>query len=225
MVVVIPPEVAEQFDEDLSAFVEDPRLDVDEDEASSSEIRTTATASSVLDGEHDPRDELPEDADDAPRVKPMVPLSPADPFLFTHNSLRNLWEEAMDVQSNSPRPVVLHRSIPVGPYELAVIPTGRGRSAVRAVLQGMQAGKQIEMFTPLANGRDAGSRAVIAVWIYQDSSMAVVHLNFQNKERYVLWDARDAHQFNYENIEELRIRLSVMNLEVPDQLDRVLSRK
>ncbi len=225
MVVVIPPEVAEQFDEDLSAFVQDPRLDVDEDEASSSEIRTTQQRRPFWMGSTIPRDELPEDADDAPRVKPMVPLSPADPFLFTHNSLRNLWEEAMDAQDNSPRPVVVHRTIPVGPYELAVIPTGRGRSAVRAVLQGMQAGKQIEMFTPLANGRDAGSRAVIAVWTYQDSSMAVVHLNFQNKERYVLWDARDAHQFNYENVEELRIRLSVMNLEVPDQLDRVLSRK
>ncbi len=226
MVVAIPPEVAEQLDLDLSALVEDTRLDEDEDEdgPSPAETRRARERRPFWVGSTIPRDELPSD-DDVPRVKPMVPLSPADPFLFTQNSLHNLWEEAMEVQRNSTRPVVLHRTIPVGPYELAVIPTGRGRSAVRAVLQGMQVGKQIEMFTPLAVGRDSTSRPVIAVWIYQDMSTAVAYLDFQQKERYILWDARDAHQFNYDFVEELRIRLSVMNLEVPDQLDRILSRK
>ena len=224
MVIAIPLEVAEQLDEDLSAFVDDPRLDEDEDEASPAETRRTAERRPFWVGSTIPREELPSD-DEAPRVKVMVPLSPADPFLFTQNSLRNLWEEAMDAQGTSARPVVLHRTIPVGPYELAVVPTGRGRSAVRAVLQGMQAGKQIEMFTPLALGRDSASRTVIAIWIYQDASMAVVHLDFQYKERYILWHAPDAHQFNYDYVEELRLRLSAMNLEVPAQLDRVLSRK
>ena len=69
-------------------------------------------------------------------------------------------------------------------------------------------GKQIEMFTPLALGRDPASRTVIAIWIYQDASMAVVYLDFQYKERYILWHAPDAHQFNYDYVEELRIRLS-----------------
>ena len=157
----------------------------------------------------------------------MVPLSPADPFLFTQHSLRNLWEEAMDAQGNSTRPLVLQRTIPVGPYALAVIPTGRGRSAsaVRAVLQGMQQrGKQIEIFTPTALAKgDRASRTMIAIWIYQDASTAVVHLDFHYKERYILWHARDAQQFNYENIAEMKNRLSVMNLEVPDQLDRIFS--
>ena len=55
--------------------------------------------------------------------------------------------------------------------------------------------------------------------------MAVVHLDFKSKERYILWDARDAHQFNYENVEELRIRLSTMNLEIPGHLDGILAKK
>jgi len=162
----------------------------------------------------------------------MVTLSPADPFLFTQDILRNLWEGAMDARDNSPRPHVLHRTIPVGPYELAVIPTGniarsalRGRSAVRAVVQGMQQGKQIEVFTPPALARDSASRTVIAIWIYQDASMAVVHLDFQYKERCIFWHAPDAHQFNFNYLEELRLRLSTLSLEVPDQLDRILSKE
>ena len=87
----------------------------------------------------------------------------------------------------------------------------------------MQQGKQIEIFTPSALARDSASRTVIAIWIYQDASMAVVHLDFQYKERYILWHAPDAHQFNFDYVEELRHRLSTVNLEVPDQLDRILS--
>ena len=238
MLIAIPVEVAEQLDEDLFAFVDDPQLDedetspsegqwTDEDETSPSEGRGTGKRRPFWVGGRMPRDE-PLSDDDEPRVKAMVPLSPADPFLFTQNSLRNLWEEAMNAQGNSPRPLLRHRAIPVGPYELAVIPTGRGRSAeaVRAVLQGMQQGtKQIEVFTPSARARDSASRTVIAIWIYQDASTAVVHLDFQYKERYILWHAPDAQQFNYDSVEELRIRLSTMNLEIPDQLDKILSRK
>jgi hypothetical protein len=86
----------------------------------------------------------------------------------------------------------------------------------------MPRGKQIEIMTPLAVARDSTSRPALAVWIYQDASIAVVHLDFQFKERYILWDAPDAIQINYDFVEELRIRLSVMNLEVPDRLDRIL---
>ncbi len=122
---------------------------------------------------------------------------------------------------------LVHRTIPVGPYELAVVPTGGGRirSAVRAVLQGMQQGKQIEIFTPPVLEKDPASRPAIAIWIYQDASMAVVHLDFQYKERFILWHAPDAHHFNFDYAEELRHRLSTLNLQVPDQLDRILSKK
>ncbi len=208
MVIAIPLDVAEQLDLDLSAFVDDPRID--EDEASPSESQATRERRPFYVGGVIPRDERPsDDDDDAPRVKVLVPLSPADPFLFTQNILRDLWEGAMDGQDIATRPRLVHRTIPVGQYKLAVIPTVRGRSAesVRAVLQGMQQGKQIEIFTPSARARNSASRAVIAIWIYQDASMAVVHLDNHHKERYILWHAPDAQQFNFDYVEELRHRL------------------
>ncbi len=116
--------------------------------------------------------------------RPLVPLSQADPFLFNQNILRNLWEEAMDRAGQLTRPQLVHRTIPVGPYELAVVPTGRGRiGRPGRSCRACSMGKQIEIFTPPALGKDRASRTVIAIWIYQDASMAVVHLDFQYKER------------------------------------------
>ena len=222
MLIAIPLEVAEQFDLDLSAFVEDPRIDEDESPSGS---QANIERRPFYVGGIIPREERPSD-DDAPRFQVKVPLSPPEPFLFTQNVLRNLWEGAIDGQDIAERPRVLHRTIPVGQYKLAVIPTVRGRSgeSVRAVLQGMQQGKQIEIFTPSARARNSVSRTVIAIWIYQDASMAAVHLDHHYKERYILWHAPDAQQFNFDYLEELRHRLSSLNLEVPEQLDRILSK-
>jgi eukaryotic-like serine/threonine-protein kinase len=224
MVIAIPLEVAKQLDLDLFAYVDDPGLP-EEDEASPTERQRTEERRPFYVGATIPRDE-PESDDDVPRVKAMVPLSPADPFVFTQDSLRNLWEGAMVAQDNSTNPDLLsNRTIPVGPYRFAVIPTRRGRSAVRAVLQGMQQGKEIEILTPLVLARESASRTVIAIWVYRDGSAAVVHLDFQSKDRYILWHAPNAHQFNFAYFEELRERLSTVSLEVPDQLDRILSKK
>ena len=232
MIIAIPLEVAEQLDLDLSTFVDEP--EIGEEETSSSEMPATEPQARrpFYVGGVIPREEPPAD-DDAPQVKVMVPLAPAEPFLFTQNILRNLWEEADRRAGPIPRGcAVPHRTIPVGPYELAVIPTGGGRSAiragsaVRAVLQGMQQrGKQIEIFTPSALARISGSRTVIAIWIYQDASMAIGYVDFQYKERYILWHAPGAVQFNYDYLEELRARLSAMNLQIPDQIDRIVSGK
>jgi hypothetical protein len=249
MVIAIPVEVAKQLDEDVSAFVDDPRLDEDgaslagsptsdeipcyvggtvpADEATSSDEAQRAKRRPFYFGSRIPREELPDD-DDAPCVNVRVPLCPAEPYLFTQDILRNLWEAEINVPDNAPRPRVLHRTLAVGPYELAVIPTvgGRIRSAVRAVLQGMQQGsKQIEIFTPPAVAKESGSRTVIAIWVYEDASMAIVHLDFQYRPRFILWHAPDAHHFNFDYAEELRHRLSTLNLQVPDQLDRILSKK
>jgi eukaryotic-like serine/threonine-protein kinase len=222
MLVAVPPEVAEQLVEDLFAFVDDPQLD--EDAAGSSDSQRSRKPQPFYVGGTIPREEPPGD-DDSPRFQVKVPLEPANPFLFTQNTLRNLWEGAMDAQGNSPQVRVPHRTIPVGQYELAVVPTARSRSAVRTILQGMALGKQIELFTPSALARESASRTVIAVWTYQDASMAVVHLDFQSRQRYILWHAPDAQQFNFDYCEELRHRLSTLNLEVPEQLDRILSHK
>jgi len=231
MIIAIPLEVAEQLDLDLSTFVDEPELDEEATETSSAEIPTTKERRPIYFGGVIPREEPPAD-DDAPPVKVMVPLAEAEPIQFTQDTLRNLWEEAVTAQGDSTRLHAPHRTIPVGPYELAVVPTGGGRSglragsAVRAVLQGMQQrGKQIEIFTPSALARISGSRVVIAIWIYQDASMAIIYVDFQHKERYILWHAPGAVQFNYDYLEELRARLSVMNLEIPDRIDRVATGK
>jgi serine/threonine-protein kinase len=230
MIIAIPIEVAEQLDKDLFAFVDEPQVVEEETEASSSEIPVTKERRPIYHGGVIPREELPDD--DAPPVKATVPLAPREPFLFTQDTLRNLWEQAIDARENATGPRVLHRTVPIGPYELAVVPTSGGRlgvragSAVRAVLQGMQQrGKQIEIFTPSALTRDPGSRTAIAIWVYQDASVAIVHLDFQYKERYILWHAPNSYQFNFDYVEELRRVLPTVHLEVPDQLDSVLCKK
>jgi hypothetical protein len=154
----------------------------------------------------------------------MVPLSPAEPFLFTQDSLRTLWEMEMEARENPTRPGLLYRTIPVGPYRLAVIPTARGRSAVRAVLQGLHLGKDIEIITPFL-ARGSATQTMIALWVYRDGSVAVIHIDFQSKERYVFWHAPNARQFNFAYLEELRLVLSSSSLEVPDQLGEILSKK
>jgi serine/threonine-protein kinase len=231
MIIAIPIEVAEQLDLDLSRFVEEPELDEAATETSSAEFPTKTERRPIYFGGVIPHEEPPAD-DDAPPVKVMVPLSQAEPFRFTQEPLRKLWEEAVDAQDNGTRLHAPHRTIPVGPYELAVVPTGSGRSglragsAIRAVLQGMQQrGKQIEIFTPSALARDSGSRTVIAIWIYQDASMAIVYVDFQHKERCILWHAPGGYQFNHDYLEELRARLAMMNLEVPEWIDRNISGK
>jgi eukaryotic-like serine/threonine-protein kinase len=88
-----------------------------------------------------------------------------------------------------------------------------------------QRGKEIEIFTPSALARSSGSRTVVAAWIYQDASMVITYIDFQHRARYILWHAPDAQQFNYDYLEELRARLAVMNLEIPDRIDRVVTGK
>lgn len=223
MVIAIPVEVAEQFDEDLFTFIDD--LQLDEDNAKSSESQVIRKPRPVYFGATIPRDDPP--SDDVPVVKVMVPLSPLEPFLFTQDMLRRLGERATNAQGNVPPPGSQQRTLPIGPYRLMVIPPGRGRtgSAVVAALQGLHLGKQIEIATPAILGRGSSSRTVIAIWIYQDGSMAVIHLDFQSKERHILWHAPNAHQFNFDYIVELRYIMSSAHMQVPEQLEGVLSEK
>ena len=156
----------------------------------------------------------------------IVPLSPAEPFLFTQEILRELWEEAVGSQEN-PRPGVLQRTLPIGPYRLAVLPSGRNRtrSTVTVVLRGLHLGKEIEFLTPAIHAKGAASKTVIAIWIYKDGSMAVIHFDFQFKERYTLWHTPKAHQFNYGNIEDLKYMLTTAGMETPERIDDILAKK
>ena len=190
-------------------FVAEP--EIGDEETSSSELPATEQKARrpFYVGGVIPRDEVSDD-DDAPRVKVIVQLAPVEPFLFDQNVLRNLWEQAVAAQDRSMSPRASQRTIPVGPYELAVVPTGLSRSAiragsaVRAVLQGMQQrGKEIEIFTPSALTWGTASRTVIAVWLYQNASAAIAYFDFQYKERFILWNAPDACQINYDYAEGL----------------------
>jgi serine/threonine-protein kinase len=243
MIVAIPLDVSEQLDRDLSTFVEDP--EARHDESSSSEIRTpddgwlegedgadqdrkAAQRRPFYFGARIPREALPAD-DDAPPDKTLISLSPAEPFLFSQAALRNLWEEAMNLRDTSAGPRSLHRNFPVGPYKLAVAPTGVGRSelragaAIRAILQGLQTGKEIEMFTPSTLGKDGSSKTVIAIWLYEDQSVMLAYLDSLCRDRYILWHAPKAHQFNLNYPEALRNVLPTVNLEIPDRFERLLA--
>ena len=116
-----------------------------------------------------------------------------------------------------------HRHVPIGPYRLAVIPSVRGRSAGQLAIQGMP-NKQIEILTPSFRSRNPDSKPIIAVWTYQDNSLALVHLDFRGIERYILWHAPTGRQSNYDSAAELNHDLYQLGLEAPDQLDRVLSK-
>ena len=83
--------------------------------------------------------------------------------------------------------------------------------------------KQIEILTPPFRSRNPDSKPIMAAWAYQDSSLALIHLDFRGIERYILWHAPSGRQSNYDSAAELSHDLYQLGLETPDQLDRVLS--
>lgn len=222
MIIAVPRDIAEQLDEDLITYVDDPQFDGEDNPAAT---RAGGEPRPVYYGSTIPRDDPASDEDDdASMVKVIVPLATAEPYLFTQETLRELWEEAVDAKEN-PRPGLLQRTLPIGPYRLAVLPTGRQRTraTVTVVLRGLHLGKEIEFLTPAIHAKGAASKTVIAIWIYQDGSMAVIHFDFQHKERYTLWHTPKAHQFNYGNIEDLRYMLTTAGMEMPERLGDILS--
>ena len=116
-----------------------------------------------------------------------------------------------------------HRPIQIGPYRLVVIPSIRGRAAGQIAIQGMP-NKQIELTTPTVRTKGSAAKPLLAVWVYRDNSLVIVHLDFMNTDRYVLWHAPKSHQLNFDDPADLNHELYTLGLEVPDQLDKVLSR-
>ena len=45
--------------------------------------------------------------------------------------------------------------------------------------------KQIELTTPTVRTKGSANKQLVAVWIYEDNSLAIIHLDFMNTERYV----------------------------------------
>ena len=116
-----------------------------------------------------------------------------------------------------------HRPVPIGPYRLVVIPSIRGRAAGQIAIQGMP-NKQIELTTPSVRAGSSKAKSLLGVWLYRDNSLVIAHVDFMNTIRFVLWHAPKSHQLNFDDPADLSHELYTLGLEVPDQLDKVLSR-
>lgn len=215
----VPSKVIEELDVAAVDFIKDPEI---EDQAAASTQgpdiqRFPATLADNGVSLH----ELAADRAEGP--KSLVPLVSPDPQRFTQGVLRELWQEAIAALRTGGAKAG-HRHVPVGPYRLTVVGSVRGRSAGTVVIQGMR-DKQIEMLTPSLRLGGSASRPVVAAWAYQDNSLVVSYLDFQQTERFILWHAPNAQQTNFTGADELNSALLNLNMEAPDQVDRVLSKK
>ena len=215
---VVPAQVVEKLDLSLGAFEEDPQLDVDmmvverQPEERGSNVRLHASSSF-----HDLATDL------ANHPKGMIRLANAEPVRLTMGDLREYYQEAVTALKN-PGSRTGHRHVPIGPYRLAVIPSIRGKSAGQIAIQGMS-NKQIEMLTPSIRLGTTVAKPILAVWVYEEDSLAIAYLDYRNVERFISWHAPTNQQTNYEEAATLNSALLQLNLEAPDQLDRVLSKK
>ena len=225
---VVPAPLIAELDDSLNLLAEDPRLDLEEadpfaaaaDEAD--RLTTTLTSSKVN------LVELAAEPADSEKGKNLLQLVDPDPLRFSQAQLHELWKEAIQALQNQAQAKpgskpAGHRPVPIGPYRLIVTPSIRGRAAGQIAIQGMT-NKQIELTTPTVRTKGSASKALLAVWIYRDNSLAIAHLDFMNSVHYVLWHASKGHQLNYDEAGDFNHELFTLGLEVPDQLDKVLSR-
>jgi serine/threonine-protein kinase len=223
----VPAPLVAQLDDSLDLLVESPRLEDEEADPFAPRDEADRLAASIsVDGSRVNLAELAADqADDEGRD--VVRLADPNPLRFTQGELHDLWKEALSaLQQAQARPGAkppTHRHVPVGPYRLTVIPSIRGRAAGQIAIQGM-AQKQIELTTPTVRTKGTAGKPLVAVWVYRDNSLVVAHLDFMGSERYVLWHAPRSHQLNFDEAGDLNHELFSLGIEVPDQLDKVLSR-
>lgn len=214
----VPMQVIEELDVAAVDFVKDPEL---EEQAvgstQGSEMQRFATTM------NDNGVSLHELASEREGPRSLVALANPDPQRFTQGVLRDLWQEAI-ASLRTPGAKAGHRHVPLGPYRLTVIPSVRGRSAGQVVIQGMP-DKQIEMLTPSLRLGGSASRPIVAAWVYQDNSLVVTYLDFQHTERFILWHAPNGQQTNFTGADDLNHTLLNLSMEVPDQVDRVLSKR
>lgn len=216
IVRAVPQQVVAELDEEIDALVDDSQIDM-EPAPPPNEGRLASQFGDTGVSLHDLVTDVP------PEDKGVVGLVSPDPIRFKQGELRNLWQEAVSALGK-PGVKSGQRSVPIGgPYRLTVIPSVRGRSAGTVAIQGMM-NKQIEMLTPsLRLGGNAG-RPIVAVWVYHDNSLAIAHVDFQGSDRYILWHAPNAQQFNFGDPAELNHMSYHLGLEAPDQLDRALTK-
>jgi serine/threonine-protein kinase len=224
----VPPSLYAQLSDELNLFADNPRLDdeavdpfapvvLEEDMVAASLTHSQVSLVNLAD-EMGPEKE-----------KELLRLADPDPLRFFQGQLHELWKEALTAaERHAPtRPgakPVTHRHVPVGPYRLTVIPSLRGRAAGQIAIQGM-GNKQIELLTPPVRTKGSATKPLLAVWVYEDNSLAIIHLDFMNAERYVLWHAPRGHQLNFDDAGDLNHELYTLKMEIPDQLDKALTRR
>lgn len=212
----------QELDASLGSFEEDPILPGDAavhfDEEAESGLSGALTFS--------PRsfDDIEVEVDAAGAGKEVARLISPDPIRLNHGELRDLHREALQALHNRAASTTL-KSVPVGPYRLLVVASVRGRSAATVVVQGMKNLKTIEMMTPPFIGATSPSRPIVALWLYNDQSLAISHVDFQGNERFILWHAPSAHQTHFDSAAALNSAAYQLGLEAPDQIDRALTKK
>ena len=160
----------------------------------------------------------------SPADHDQIGLVDPDPIRFHQGELHELWKEAVAAMQKSPGGAsrgASHRPTAIGPYRLVVIPSIRGTAAGQVAIQGM-ANKQIELLTPTF--RTTGSKPILAAWVYRDNSLLITHHDFKRVQRSVLWDAPRSQQVPLNDFEETYRELAARGMEIPEQLESVLSR-
>jgi serine/threonine-protein kinase len=224
----VPAPLVAQLDDSLNLMIDNPKLDDEEGDPFAPPPDEMDRLSVALTGSEISLAELSAEQVEAKRRRDLIRLADSDPVRFLQGELHELWKEALHaLQAQSQtrpgaRPAT-HRHVPVGPYRLTVIPSIRGRAAGQIAIQGMS-NKQIELTTPTVRTRGSAGKPLLAVWRYLDNSLVIVHLDFKNAERFIVWHAPKNHQLNFDDPADLNHELYGLGMEIPDQLDRVLSR-
>lgn len=225
----MPAPIYADIEDELQFFADSPGLDaIDSDPfAAGSRDQADRLAASLT---TDPTDlpNLAVELDEPEKDQGMLQLADPDPLRFFQGQLHDLWKEAVTILQSQVqmRPGVKtagHCHVPVGPYRLIVIPSLRGRAAGQIAIQGMT-NKQIEMTTPPVRTKGSSSKPLLAVWIYEDNSLAIAHLDFMNSEKFVIWNASRGHQLNFDDAADFNHELYTLGMEVPDQVNKVLTR-
>jgi eukaryotic-like serine/threonine-protein kinase len=226
MVRSVPTPLAAQLDDSMDLMIESPQLD--EEAADPFIVVDEADRLASMSGSQASLAEIAAESVDPEKNKGLLPLVDPDPLRFNQGQLHELWKEALTaLQSQGPaRPgskPATHRYVPIGPYRLAVIPSIRGRAAGQIAIQGMS-NKQIEFTTPTVRTKGSSGKPLLAIWVYRDHSLVIAYLDFMNTERYILWHAPKSHQLNFDGAGDLNHELFTLGMEVPDQVDKALSR-
>jgi serine/threonine-protein kinase len=214
----VPEGVVEEVDEALVQFVDDPQLD--EPAATESPEDEEARRISQASGALRAMDDL--DAADSGE-RELLRLVDPDPVRLTLGELRTLWQQAMAAM-RTPATAKAPAPVAIGPYRLAVVPSIRAKAGGLVALQGMP-NKQVEMLVPSFTGGGSNGKVVAALWVYPNSSVVIAYNDHLNDDRYIVWDAPAGRQLNFDAADQLNSNLFKLGLEVPDQLDRVLTKK